>query len=59
MQPLPGEIDDHSLGTRRARPALRALLPALLLRRTFRLFVLANFAANGIAAQPIIYRRMC
>lgn len=26
-------------------------------RRTFRSFVLANFKANDVAAQPIIYRR--
>jgi hypothetical protein len=28
----------------------------LILRRSFRRFVLATFEANGIAAQPILYR---
>ncbi len=40
---------DHSPG--------RAFLPGLLFRPTFRSFVLANFKANGVAAQPITYRR--
>ncbi|MGW1737486.1 hypothetical protein ACWCPQ_01620 [Nocardia sp. NPDC001965] len=56
MQPLPGEPDDYSLVNHASWPALRTFLPALLSRRSFRSFVLANFAANGIAAQPIIYR---
>ncbi|WP_063034427.1 hypothetical protein [Nocardia grenadensis] len=59
MQPLPGEFDDYSLVNHASWPALRTFLPALLLRRSFRSFVLANFAANGVAAQPIIYRRTC
>lgn len=57
MQPLPGESEDFSLVNHASWPALRTFLPALLFRRSFRTFVLANFAANGIAAQPIIYRR--
>ncbi|MGW4793288.1 hypothetical protein ACWEPC_12860 [Nonomuraea sp. NPDC004297] len=41
-----------------SRPNLRTFLPGLIFRPTFRSFVPANFAANGIAAQPIIYRRV-
>ena len=39
-------------------PSMRTFLPHLILRPSFRSFVLANFKANGIAAQPIIYRRV-
>lgn len=34
----------------------RDILPALLFNRSFRPFVLANFAANATAAVPILYR---
>ncbi|MGW0248518.1 hypothetical protein ACWDYH_17985 [Nocardia goodfellowii] len=56
MQPLPGEPDDFSLVNHAGWPTLRTFLPALLFRPSFRNFVLANFAANDIAAQPVIYR---
>ena len=39
-------------------PSMRTFLPHLILRPSFRSFVLANFKANGIAAQPIVYRRV-
>ncbi|MEV6320625.1 hypothetical protein AB0M45_05415 [Nocardia sp. NPDC051787] len=58
MQPLPGEPADYSLINHASWPTLRAFLPSLLIRPTFRTFVLANFAANEVAAQPIIYRRL-
>lgn len=35
---------------------LRDFLPALLLKPSFRSYVLANFRANRVAAQPIVYR---
>jgi hypothetical protein len=56
MQPRPGEPDDYSLVNHAGWPHLRTFLPGLLFRPSFRSFVLANFAANDIAAQPIIYR---
>ncbi|WP_051023073.1 hypothetical protein [Nocardia pneumoniae] len=56
MRPLPGEPNDYTLVNHASWPTLRAFLPSLLLRPSFRTFVLANFAANDIAAQPIIYR---
>ncbi|MFC4124680.1 hypothetical protein [Nocardia rhizosphaerae] len=58
MQPLPTESGDYTLVNHASWPTLRAFLPSLLFRPTFRSFVLRNFAANDIAAQPIIYRRM-
>ncbi len=65
LRPLPGEATDAglidgptaSLVNHASWPALRLFLPALLFDDTFRSFVLANFAANGVAAQPILYRR--
>ncbi|MGW0177810.1 hypothetical protein ACWDU1_00435, partial [Nocardia sp. NPDC003345] len=57
MRPLPGEPEDYTLINHASWQSLRAFLPGLVLRPSFRSFVLANFAANGIAAQPIIYRR--
>lgn len=57
MQPLPGATEDYTLINHCSWPNYRTFLPHLLLRRSFRTFVLANFAANDVAAQPIMYRR--
>lgn len=57
MRPLDGQPADYGLVNHASWPNLRTFLPSLLFRPTFRSFVLANFAANSIAAQPIIYRR--
>ena len=35
---------------------LRDVLPSLLLKPSFRTYVLAHFRANGVAAMPILYR---
>ncbi|BDT84462.1 hypothetical protein IU438_14345 [Nocardia cyriacigeorgica] len=58
MQPLPGEPADYSIINHASWPSLRTFLPALLFHPHFRSFVLANFAANEVAAQPIMYRRV-
>ncbi|GAA2208991.1 hypothetical protein GCM10009850_044490 [Nonomuraea monospora] len=58
MRPLEGEPGDYGIINHASWPNLRAFLPGLIFRPTFRSFVLANFKANGIAAQPIIYRRV-
>ncbi|MEU1968958.1 hypothetical protein ABZ541_14280 [Micromonospora sediminicola] len=58
MQPLGGEPGEYGLVNHASWPSWGAFLPSLILRPTFRSFVLANFRANGVAAQPIIYRRM-
>lgn len=57
MRPLDGE-PDYAIINHASWPSLAAFLPSLVFRPTFRSFVLANFKVNGIAAQPIIYRRM-
>jgi hypothetical protein len=53
-----GERTDNGIINHASWPSFRAFLPSLILRRSFRTFVLANFAANGVAAQPILYRRV-
>jgi hypothetical protein len=58
MQPLEGEPADYGLVNHASWPNWRTFLPSLIFRPTFRSFVLANFKANGVAAQPIIYRRV-
>ncbi|MFI7131401.1 hypothetical protein ACIBQ1_37355 [Nonomuraea sp. NPDC050153] len=58
LQPLEGERADYGIINHASWPRLRTFLPGLIFRPTFRRFVLANFKANGIAAQPIIYRRV-
>ncbi|MFN6555266.1 hypothetical protein ACP6C7_32210 [Mycolicibacterium septicum] len=57
LAPRPGEPTDYRVVNHASWPTLRVFLPSLLFRRTFRSFVLANFKANDVAAQPIIYRR--
>ncbi|WP_327581823.1 hypothetical protein OHA25_38480 [Nonomuraea sp. NBC_00507] len=58
MRPVDGEPADYGLVNHASWPNWRTFLPSLIFRPTFRSFVLANFKANGIAAQPIIYRRV-
>lgn len=58
LKPLEGETADNGIINHASWPNFRVFLPSLLFRPTFRSFVLANFAANKIAAQPILYRRV-
>lgn len=58
MQPLDGEPADFGIINHASWPNFGAFLPSLVFRPTFRSFVLANFKANGVAAQPILYRRV-
>jgi hypothetical protein len=58
FEPLPGEPADYGIINHASWPHFRTFLPHLLLRPSFRRFVLATFAANGVAAQPILYRRV-
>ncbi len=58
LQPLAGESTDDGIINHASWPNFRAFLPSLIVRPSFRRFVLANFAANHIAAQPILYRRL-
>jgi hypothetical protein len=58
LQPLAGEVTDNGIINHASWPNFRTFLPSLIFRPSFRSFVLANFAANNIAAQPILYRRV-
>jgi hypothetical protein len=58
LEPLPGEPADYGIINHASWPHFRTFLPDLILRPSFRRFVLATFAATGIAAQPILYRRV-
>jgi hypothetical protein len=58
FEPLPGERDDYGIINHASWPHVRTFLPHLILRPSFRRFVLATFASNGVAAQPIVYRHV-
>ncbi|MEV5324436.1 hypothetical protein WBK31_23610 [Nonomuraea sp. N2-4H] len=58
MRPVEGEAGGYGLINHASWPTLGTFLPGLIFRPSFRSFVLATFKANGIAAQPIIYRRV-
>jgi hypothetical protein len=58
LQPLEGEPTDNGIINHASWPSYSPFLPSLIFRPSFRSFVLANFAANNIAAQPILYRRV-
>lgn len=56
MEPLPGERTDFGIINHASWPHWRTFLPKLIFLPSFRRFVLGTFAANDIAAQPIMYR---
>lgn len=58
LQPLPRQPTEYGIINHASWPRLRTFLPHLILRPSFRRFVLATFAANNVAAQPILYRRI-
>ncbi len=58
LEPLPGESHEYGIINHASWPHYWTFLPHFILRPSFRRFVLATFAANGIAAQPILYRRI-
>ena len=58
LAPLDGERTDHGIINHASWPHYRTFLPHLALRRSFRRFVLSVFELNGVAAQPILYRRV-
>ena len=49
---------DYSLINHCRWDSLASLLPSLVFKPSFRSYVLANFAANGTAAIPVLYRRV-
>ena len=56
LVPEPGQRLDYRIINHARWDRYRDILPSLLFKRSFRSFVLANFAANGTAAIPILYR---
>ncbi|SEF18493.1 hypothetical protein [Jiangella alba] len=56
LAPLDGEPRDYGIVNHCRWDRLRDVAPKMLVRSSFRRFVLANFAANGISAQPMLYR---
>ncbi|WP_028478226.1 hypothetical protein [Nocardia sp. CNY236] len=56
MQPLDGERHDYGIINHCRWDRLRDVAPQMIVRPSFRRFVLANFAANDISAQPTLYR---
>ncbi|AYY14119.1 hypothetical protein EF847_16835 [Actinobacteria bacterium YIM 96077] len=56
MEPLDGEREDFGIINHCRWDRLRDIAPKMVLRTSFRRFVLANFTANHISAQPILYR---
>jgi hypothetical protein len=58
LEPLAGEPSDYGIINHASWPNFRTFLPHLVLRPSFRRFVLATFAANDVAAQPLLFRRV-
>lgn len=58
LQPVDGEPGAHGIINHASWPGFGDFLPSLIFRPSFRSFVQATFAVNGIAAQPILYRRV-
>jgi hypothetical protein len=56
LEPLAGEPADYGIINHASWPDWHTFLPKLIFLPSFRRFVLGTFAANDIAAQPIIYR---
>jgi hypothetical protein len=56
MAPLDGERTEYGIINHASWPHWRTFLPQLILLPSFRRFVLGTFAANNVAAQPILYR---
>lgn len=56
LQPTAGSRVPYTLVNHARWDRLRDVLPALLLRRSFRSFVLRVFADNRVTPNPILYR---
>lgn len=55
LLPREGETSDYNIVNHCRWDRLRDVLPSLVFKRSFRDYVLANFAANRVAAMPILY----
>jgi hypothetical protein len=58
LQPVAGAADEYAIINHARWPNWRAFLPHLLLRPSFRRYVGDNSMANGVTAQPILYRQV-
>lgn len=58
LEPLPGERADYGIINHASWPHFWTFLPHLIVRPSFRRFVLKKFESNNVAAQPILYRRV-
>ncbi len=56
LLPEPGQAGEYSIINHCRWDRVRDFLPSLLFKPSFRRYVLANFFANHVAAEPIIYR---
>jgi len=56
LLPDAGQGQDYTISDHCRWDRLRDILPALLFKKTFKSFVLANFAANNTAPMAILYR---
>ena len=56
LLPRGGELSNYNIVNHCRWDRMRDVVPSLILKRTFRSYVLANFEANKVAAMPILYR---
>lgn len=56
LLPREGERSEYNIINHCRWDRYRDVLPSLAFKRSFRAYVLANFAANRVAAMPILYR---
>ncbi len=56
LLPRDGELFDYNIVNHCRWNRMRDVLPSLIFKGSFRDYVLANFAANRVAAMPILYR---
>lgn len=56
LLPRNGERSEYNIMNHCRWDRLRDVMPSLIFKRSFRTYVLANFAANRVAAMPILYR---
>ncbi|MEV6639437.1 hypothetical protein [Amycolatopsis sp. NPDC051371] len=57
LQPVDDTADEYAVINHARWPSWHAFLPHLLLRPSFRRYVGDNSMANGVTAQPILYRQ--
>lgn len=56
LLPIDAAQSSHSIVNHCRWDSLGRILPSLIFKKTFRTYVLENFAANNVAAMPVLYR---